>query len=93
MLYHYSIMGTVKATDLCKTIEKYSKSAKKMKKCAKREKPPLSKGGSASGISCPFCSRLSVQLLGKNRHQYQHQQQDKGIQLHRDILRQNAEKR
>ena len=51
------------------------------------------RGGTASGIRCPFCSRLSVQLLGKNRHQYQHQQQDKGIQLHRDILRQNAEKR
>lgn len=63
------------------------------KRGGKIKKPPLSKGDSASGISCPFCSRLSVQLLGKNRHQYQHQQQDKGIQLHCDILRQNAEKR
>ena len=33
-----------------------------------------------------------MQLLGKNRHQYQHQQQDKGIQLHCDILRQNADR-
>mgnify|MGYP000810347471 CR=1 FL=1 len=40
MLYHYSIMGTAKATNLCKTIEKCSKSAKKMKKCAKKKKPP-----------------------------------------------------
>ena len=63
------------------------------KRGGKIKKPPLSKGDSASGISCPFCSRLSVQLLGKNRHQYQHQQQDKGIEIHRDILRQNAEKR
>ena len=48
MLNHYSIIGTGKATDLCKIIEKYSKSAKKMKKCAKRKKPPLSKGGGRS---------------------------------------------
>ena len=45
MLNYYSIIGTGKATDLCKIIEKYSKSAKKMKKYAKKKKPPLSKGG------------------------------------------------
>ena len=39
-------MGTGKTTNLCKTIEKYSKKAKKMKKCAKKKKPPLSKGAS-----------------------------------------------
>ena len=33
-------MGTGKTTNLCKIIEKYSKSAKKMKKCAKKKKPP-----------------------------------------------------
>ena len=40
-------MGTGKATNLCKIIEKCSKSAKKMKKCAKKKKPPFDKGGSA----------------------------------------------
>ena len=54
-------MGTGKTTNLCKTIEKYSKKAKKMKKCAKKKKPPLSKGGGraceAGGIpaALPFC--------------------------------------
>ena len=58
-------MGTGKTTNLCKTIEKYSKKAKKMKKCAKMKKPPLSKGGLlASGPGMPgpqLCGRHTVQ--------------------------------
>ena len=58
MLYHYSIIGTVKATNLCKIIEKCSKSAKKMKKCAKRKKPPLSKGDFSVSKNLPLRDRL-----------------------------------
>jgi hypothetical protein len=66
MLYHYSIIGTVKATNLCKTIEKYSKSAKKMKKCAKREKPPLSKGGFSVSKNLPLRGRCPEGAEGEN---------------------------
>ena len=58
MLNHYSILGTGKATDLCKIIEKYSKRAKKMKKCAKRKKPPLSKGGAERSEAEGFLGQL-----------------------------------
>jgi hypothetical protein len=40
MLYHYSIIGTAKATNLCKTIEKCSKRAKKMKNMPKGKSLP-----------------------------------------------------
>ena len=59
-------MGTVKATDLCKTIEKYSKSAKKMKKCAKREKHPLSKGGFSVSKNLPLRGRCPEGAEGEN---------------------------
>ena len=49
MLNHYSIIGTGKATDLCKIIEKYSKSAKKMKKCAKRKSLPCQREVDTAG--------------------------------------------
>ena len=70
MLYHYSIIGTVKATNLCKTIEKCSKSAKKMKKYAKRKKPPLSKGGPDCRKRCahplaPSARGLRPQAVGE----------------------------
>ena len=59
-------MGTGKTTNLCKIIEKYSKSAKKMKKCAKREKPPLSKGGFSVSKNLPLRGRCPEGAEGEN---------------------------
>ena len=59
-------MGTAKATNLCKTIEKCSKSAKKMKKYAKKKKPPLSKGGFSVSKNFPLRGRCTEGAEGEN---------------------------
>ena len=44
------------------------------------------------GVLCPTRGCLFVQLFRQYHHQQQHDKQRPGVELHRDILRQDAEK-
>ena len=60
--------------------------------CAPTRACGRSPSGEGLGVLCPTRGCLFVQLFRQYHHQQQHDKQRPGVELHRDILRQDAEK-